>query len=84
MDKLLSVKPNNPITVHDKRHRDNLAHNFVVLPSMMATSEIDREKFGSGSSLIASAQNITNDLSGWLRPVPDRLRIDFTTLHTHM
>ncbi|CAI7676223.1 unnamed protein product [Penicillium pancosmium] len=27
-----------------------------------------------------SVQSITNDLSGWLRQVPDRLRIDFTTL----
>lgn len=27
-----------------------------------------------------SVQSITNDLSSWLRQIPDRLRIDFTTL----
>ena len=31
-----------------------------------------------------SVQSITNDLSSWLRSVPDRLRIDFTTLDTHI
>lgn len=31
-----------------------------------------------------SVQSITNDLSGWLRHAPDRLRIDFTTLDTHV
>lgn len=50
----------------------------------MAASEIYRKKPGSGSNLVASVQSITNDLSGWLRQVPDRLRIDFTTLDTHI
>lgn len=31
-----------------------------------------------------SVQSITNDLSSWLRSVPDRLRLDFTTLDTHI
>lgn len=31
-----------------------------------------------------SVQSITNDLSNWLRQVPDRLRIDFNTLATHI
>jgi hypothetical protein len=31
-----------------------------------------------------SVQSITNDLSSWLRQAPDRLRIDFTTLDTHV
>lgn len=31
-----------------------------------------------------SVQSITNDLSGWLRHVPDRLRINFSTLDTHV
>ena len=50
----------------------------------MATSEIYRKKPVSGSNLVASVQSITNDLSGWLRQVPDRLRIDFNTLNTHI
>lgn len=50
----------------------------------MAASEIYRKKPGSGSNLIASVQSITNDLSAWLRQVPDRLRIDFSTLDTHI
>lgn len=43
-------------------------------------TEIYRKKPRSGSNLVMSVQSITNDLSGWLRQVPDRLRIDFTTL----
>ena len=31
-----------------------------------------------------SVQSITNDLSSWLRQAPDRLRIDFSTLDTHI
>lgn len=31
-----------------------------------------------------SVQSITNDLSSWLRQVPNGLRIDFTTLDTHI
>jgi hypothetical protein len=46
--------------------------------------EIYRKKPRSGSNLLASVQSITNDLSDWLRQVPDRLRIDFTTLDTHI
>ncbi|KAJ5174183.1 uncharacterized protein N7482_000060 [Penicillium canariense] len=46
--------------------------------------EIYRKKPRSGSNLIMSVQSITNDLSSWLRSIPDRLRIDFTTLETHI
>ncbi|KAJ6041628.1 uncharacterized protein N7446_010492 [Penicillium canescens] len=42
--------------------------------------EIYRKTPRSGSNLIISVQDITNDLSTWLRQIPDRLRIDFTTL----
>jgi hypothetical protein len=49
-----------------------------------ATSEIYRKKPGSGSNLVASVQSITNDLSAWLRQIPDQLRIDFTTLDSHI
>lgn len=42
--------------------------------------EIYRKKPRSGSNLIASVQSITNDLSGWLRQVPNGLRIDFSAL----
>ncbi|KAJ5679954.1 hypothetical protein N7462_008198 [Penicillium macrosclerotiorum] len=31
-----------------------------------------------------SVQSITDDLSSWLRQVPDRLRIDFASLDTHI
>lgn len=31
-----------------------------------------------------SVQSITNDLASWLRSIPDGLRIDFTTLDTHV
>lgn len=31
-----------------------------------------------------SVQSITNDLSNWLRQVPDGLRVDFATLDTHI
>lgn len=52
--------------------------------TQIAASEIYRKKPGSGSNLIASVQSITNDLSAWLRQVPDRLRINFNTLDTHI
>lgn len=50
----------------------------------MTGTDIYRKKPGSGSNLIASVQSITNDLSSWLRQVPDRLRIDFSALDTHI
>lgn len=34
--------------------------------------------------MLVSIQSITNDLSDWLRHVPDRLRIDFSNLDTHI
>ncbi|KGO48150.1 Transcription factor, fungi [Penicillium expansum] len=78
LDRLLSVKSGNPITIHD----EDIGITWPT--TVMVTSEIYRKKPGSGSNLVASVQSITNDLSGWLRQVPDRLRIDFTTLDTHI
>lgn len=52
----------------------------MVLRLKVSPTEIYRKKPRSGSNLIMSVQSITNDLSSWLRQVPDRLRIDFTTL----
>ncbi|KAH8435125.1 transcription factor domain-containing protein [Aspergillus melleus] len=46
--------------------------------------EIYRKKPRSGSNLLASAQSITNDLSEWLQRIPDRLRIDFSSLNSHV
>ncbi|OJJ40046.1 hypothetical protein ASPWEDRAFT_33383 [Aspergillus wentii DTO 134E9] len=46
--------------------------------------EIYRKKPHSGSNLIASVQSITNALSDWLRQVPDRIRIDFSTLDSNI
>ncbi|KAJ5823750.1 hypothetical protein N7447_006090 [Penicillium robsamsonii] len=111
LDRLLSVKSGNPITIHDgdigitwpttvvcclpwvdrtliHGHQpfSLIIHNYPVYwdeLGKMAT-EIYRKKPGSGSNLVASVQSITNDLSGWLRQVPDRLRIDFNTLDTHI
>ncbi|KXG53348.1 Transcription factor [Penicillium griseofulvum] len=78
LDRLLSVKSGNPITIHD----EDIGISWPT--TVMATSEIYRKKPGSGSNLVASVQSITNDLSAWLRQVPDRLRIDFATLDTHI
>ncbi|CAG8051297.1 unnamed protein product, partial [Penicillium nalgiovense] len=102
LDRLLSVKSGNPITIHDEDigitwPTDVGGSAFDVWPSTVLThytqlsrilgrigEEIYRKKPGSGSNLVASVQSITNDLSAWLRQVPDRLRIDFTTLGTHI
>lgn len=46
--------------------------------------EIYRKKPRSGSNLLASVQSITNDLSAWLQRIPDRLRIDFPSLNSHV
>ncbi|KAJ5961399.1 hypothetical protein N7501_006340 [Penicillium viridicatum] len=102
LDRLLSVKSGNPITIHDEDIGITWpttvgGSTFDPWPSTVLThytqlsrilgrigEEIYRKKPGSGSNLVASVQSITNDLSGWLRQVPDRLRIDFTTLDTHI
>ncbi|KAJ5231251.1 hypothetical protein N7489_011959 [Penicillium chrysogenum] len=84
LDRLLSVKSGNPITIHDEDIGITWPTDVGGSTFDMATSEIYRKKPGSGSNLIASVQSITNDLSAWLRQVPDRLRIDFTTLDTHI
>ncbi|OGE49535.1 hypothetical protein PENARI_c021G01814 [Penicillium arizonense] len=106
LDRILSVKSGNPITIHDEDIGITWpaavdGTTFDPWPSTVLTHytklsrilgrigegtlpEIYRKKPGSGSNLIASVQSITNDLSGWLRQVPDRLRIDFSTLDTHI
>ncbi|KEY80002.1 transcription factor C6 [Aspergillus fumigatus] len=97
LDRLLSVKSGNPITIQD----EDIGTLWPIpeggavsapWPSVVLTHytqlsrilEIYRKKPRSGSNLLASVQSITNDLSDWLRQVPDRLRIDFTTLDTHI
>ncbi|CAG8900766.1 unnamed protein product [Penicillium egyptiacum] len=102
LDRLLSVKSGNPITIHDGDigitwPTDVGGSTFDGWPSTVLThytqlsrilgrigEEIYRKKPGSGSNLVASVQSITNDLSAWLRQVPDRLRVDFATLDTHI
>ncbi|KGO74194.1 Transcription factor, fungi [Penicillium italicum] len=101
LDRLLSVKSGNPITIQDEdigiTWPTTGESTFDPWPLTVLThytqlsrilgrigEEIYRKKPGSGSNLVASVQSITNDLSGWLRQVPDRLRIDFTTLDTHI
>ncbi|KAJ5135915.1 hypothetical protein N7448_004469 [Penicillium atrosanguineum] len=101
LDRLLSVKSGNPITIHDEDIGTSPAtidgSTSDPWPSIVLThytqlsrilgrigEEIYRKKPRSGSNLIMSVQSITNDLSSWLRQVPDGLRIDFTTLDTHV
>ncbi|RHZ65407.1 hypothetical protein CDV55_104464 [Aspergillus turcosus] len=102
LDRLLSVKSGNPITIQDEDIGTMWpipegGSTAVPWPSVVLThytqlsrilgrigEEIYRKKPRSGSNLLASVQSITNDLSDWLRKVPDRLRIDFTTLDTHI
>ncbi|KAJ6114271.1 hypothetical protein N7486_000049 [Penicillium sp. IBT 16267x] len=100
LDRLLSVKSGNPITIHDEDidmmwpTSDGTSDPWpsIVLTHYTQLSrilgrigeEIYRKKPRSGSNLILSVQSITSDLSKWLRDAPDRLRIDFTTLDTHV
>ncbi|CAG8283535.1 unnamed protein product [Penicillium salamii] len=102
LDRLLSVKSGNPITIQDEDIGITWpgavdGSTFDPWPSTVLThytklsrilgrigEDIYRKKPGSGSNLIASVQSITNDLSSWLRQVPDRLRIDFSALDTHI
>ncbi|RAK98455.1 transcription factor domain-containing protein [Aspergillus ibericus CBS 121593] len=102
LDRLLSVKSGNPITIQDEdigttwpqpvSPTDVLPWPSVVLTYYTQLSrilgrigeEIYRKKPRSGSNLLASVQSITDELSDWLRRVPDRLRIDFSRLSTHI
>ncbi|PWY75308.1 C6 transcription factor [Aspergillus sclerotioniger CBS 115572] len=102
LDRLLSVKSGNPITIHDEDigttwPQPVSATDMVPWPSVVLTyytqlsrilgrigEEIYRKKPRSGSNLLASVQSITDELSDWLRRVPDRLRIDFSRLGTHI
>ncbi|OGM43822.1 C6 transcription factor [Aspergillus bombycis] len=102
LDRLLSVKSGNPITIQDEDIGTTWpipaeASPTVPWPSVVLTyytqlsrilgrigEEIYRKKPRSGSNLLASVQSITNDLSEWLRRIPDRLRIDFSALDTHI
>ncbi|RHZ62558.1 transcription factor domain-containing protein [Aspergillus thermomutatus] len=97
---LLSVKSGNPITIQDEDigtmwpipeggptavpWPSVVLTHYTQLSRILGRIEIYRKKPRSGSNLLASVQSITNDLSDWLRQVPDRLRIDFTTLDTHI
>ncbi|KAF9890125.1 Transcriptional activator [Aspergillus nanangensis] len=102
LDRLLSVKSGNPITIQD----EDIGTTFPVpvrgttevpWPSVVLThytqlsrilgrigEEIYRKKPRTGTNLLASAQSITNELSEWLRNIPDGLRIDFAALDTHI
>ncbi|KAE8133665.1 C6 transcription factor [Aspergillus pseudotamarii] len=102
LDRLLSVKSGNPITIQDEDIGVTWpipaeSSHAVPWPSVVLTyytqlsrilgrigEEIYRKKPRSGSNLLASVQSITNDLSEWLRRIPDRLRIDFSALDTHI
>ncbi|EAW07040.1 transcription factor domain-containing protein [Aspergillus clavatus NRRL 1] len=102
LDRLLSVKSGNPITIQDEDIGTTWpipedSSTPVPWPSVVLTyytqlsrilgrigEEIYRKKPRSGSNLLESVQSITNELSDWLRRVPDRLRINFTTLDAHI
>lgn len=51
---------------------------------MLTQPDIYRKKPRSGSNLLLSIQSITDGLADWLRHVPERLRIDFASLDTHV
>ncbi|PYH45914.1 transcription factor domain-containing protein [Aspergillus saccharolyticus JOP 1030-1] len=102
LDRLLSVKSGNPITIQDEdigttwpqpvNPSDVVPWPSVVLIYYTQLSrilgrigeEIYRKKPRSGSNLLLSVQSIMDQLFDWLRRVPDRLRIDFSTLGTHI
>ncbi|KAJ5884649.1 hypothetical protein N7495_009159 [Penicillium taxi] len=101
LDRLLSVKSGNPISLQDEdigtfpATLDGSTSDpwpAIVLTHYTQLSrilgrvgeEIYRKKPRSGSNLIMSVQSITNDLSSWLRRVPDGLRFEFTTLDTQI
>ncbi|GES59638.1 C6 transcription factor [Aspergillus terreus] len=102
LDRLLSVKSGNPITIQDEDigttwpvptpGSSDMPWPSVVLTHYTQLSrilgrigeEIYRKKPRTGTNLLASAQSITTDLSEWLQRVPDGLRIDFSTLDTHI
>ncbi|KAF7595215.1 Transcriptional activator [Aspergillus hancockii] len=102
LDRLLSVKSGNPITIQDEDIDTTWPipaepSPAVPWPSVVLThytqlsrilgrigEEIYRKKPRSGTNLLESVQSITNDLSEWLRQIPDRLRIDFSTLDSHI
>ncbi|KAJ5621660.1 hypothetical protein N7528_006443 [Penicillium herquei] len=102
LDRLLSVKSGNPITIQDEdidimwpstsdgstaeQWPSIVLTNYTKLSRILGRigEEIYRKKPRSGSNLIMSVQNILNDLSSWLRQAPDGLRIDFSTLDTHV
>ncbi|RAK77814.1 transcription factor domain-containing protein [Aspergillus fijiensis CBS 313.89] len=102
LDRLLSVKSGNPITIQDEDigttwPRPVNPGDIVPWPSVVLIhytqlsrilgrigEEIYRKKPRSGSNLLLSVQSIMDELFDWLRRVPDRLRIDFSTLGTHI
>ncbi|KAJ5623629.1 hypothetical protein N7490_012234 [Penicillium lividum] len=100
LDRLLSVKSGNPITIQDEDidiKWPSTSDTSDPWPSIVLThytqlsrilgrigEEIYRKKPRSGSNLIMSVQSITNDLSAWLRQAPDGLRINFATLENHV
>ncbi|KAA8649532.1 transcription factor domain-containing protein [Aspergillus tanneri] len=97
LDRLLSVKSGNPITIHDEDIGTTWpipldGASAVPWPSVVLTYytqlsrilEIYRKKPRTGSSLFVSVQSITNDLSGWLHRIPDQLRINFSTINEHI
>ncbi|KAJ5117009.1 hypothetical protein N7456_001357 [Penicillium angulare] len=102
LDRLLTVKSGNPITLHDEDIGTTwpsapdgstpdtwpsivLIH-YTQLSRILGRigEEIYRKKPRSGSSLIMSMQSITDALSSWLRQAPGGLRIDFSTLDSHI
>ncbi|KAE8154896.1 fungal-specific transcription factor domain-containing protein [Aspergillus avenaceus] len=101
LDRLLSVKSGNPITIQDEDIGTTWPiptdSSAVPWPSVVLThytqlsrilgrigEEIYRKKPRSGTNLLASVQSITDNLAEWLRQVPDRLRINYSTLDTHI
>ncbi|RAL12498.1 transcription factor domain-containing protein [Aspergillus homomorphus CBS 101889] len=95
LDRLLSVKSGNPITIQDEDigtawpEPTNPGDALIYYTQLSRTmgrvgEEIYRKKPRSGSNLVLSVQSIMDELFDWLRRVPDRLRIDFSALGTNV
>jgi hypothetical protein len=96
MDRIISVKSGNPVSIHDEDIDVGFPSPFPGVdpdlspPRVLAHyTQLSRilGRIGegiyrkkSGTNLLTSMQNILNELSNWLDDVPSELRIDFSAL----
>lgn len=98
MDRIISVKSGNPISIHDEdinvampsaisgadpnMSTPRVLAHYTQLSRILGNigATVYRKKHKSGTSLLASVQEIMNDLADWVKEVPPELRIDFSAL----